>query len=329
MSGPESTSSFPLQEVVPQGQTFGHKTSSIPALVVSGFLGAGKTTLVSNLLKDAQRQVLRLAVVSNEFGELGIDKALLSQEGGAGYVELEGGCVCCQLSNELLATLQDLWDRVHPDRVIVETSGVALPFETLMTFWREPVACWVEESLAVVVVNAEQMGERRDLEGTFEQQVSSADIILLNKIDLISSSTVGELETMLHEIAPGTPIVHSVNAQMDPLLLFPSEPSQNSQQTSRTGFDSMPHTHEAFEAQNVVVEDGIDSDVLIHRLKNVDALRIKGVVRTAQGLRLVQGVGSRIDLVPPPPHLPATFIGKVVLIRRQARSISSQEETSA
>ena len=72
----------------------------VPALVVSGFLGAGKTTLVKHLIADAQQQGLKLAVISNEFGELGIDRALLQEEGGPGYVELEGGCVCCQLSGE-------------------------------------------------------------------------------------------------------------------------------------------------------------------------------------------------------------------------------------
>ena len=114
--------------------------------------------------------------MSNEFGALGIDQALLGSQGSNTYVELEGGCVCCKLSDELVNTLQQLWEEVRPDRIVVETSGVALPFDTLINFWREPVSKWVSDSLAVVVVNAEQVGERRDLEGTFEQQVSSADL---------------------------------------------------------------------------------------------------------------------------------------------------------
>ena len=156
----------------------------IPVLVVSGFLGAGKTTLVRHLLHDAQRTGVRVAVISNEFGSLGIDRALLG-EGEAAYVEIEGGCVCCQLSDTLLDTLQMLWERVHQDRIIIETSGVALPFDTRLDLWREPVSAWVDDDMAVVVVNAEQLMEARDLEGTFEDQVSSADLLLLNKIDLI------------------------------------------------------------------------------------------------------------------------------------------------
>jgi G3E family GTPase len=83
---------------------------------------------------------------------LGIDQALLGQEGEA-YVELEGGCVCCQLSNELLDTLQMLRERVQPDRIIVETSGVALPFDIQLQFWRDPIRQWVDDDMALVVVN--------------------------------------------------------------------------------------------------------------------------------------------------------------------------------
>jgi cobalamin biosynthesis protein CobW len=101
------------------------------ALVVSGFLGSGKTTLVRRLLEDGQREGIRTAVVSNEFGALGIDEALLagtahavSDGSGVDFVELAGGCVCCRLSDDLLRTLHELWTRTHPERVIVETSGV-------------------------------------------------------------------------------------------------------------------------------------------------------------------------------------------------------------
>ena len=190
----------------------------IPALVVSGFLGAGKTTLIRNLLKDAQKNGCRMAVVSNEFGALGVDQALFGQDEDSRYVELEGGCVCCQLSGELLTTLHDLWERHKPDRVIVETSGVALPFETLVTFWREPVAQWVGEALAVVVVNAEQLLQKQDIEGTAEQQISSADILVLNKVDLVKKNLVSGLQKTLEDMAPGTPILHSVNAQVDPAI---------------------------------------------------------------------------------------------------------------
>ena len=288
----------------------------VPALVVSGFLGAGKTTLVRGLLKEAQLTGHRLAVVSNEFGALGIDEALLSSESPGGYVELEGGCVCCQLSNELLTTLQDLWERVQPDRVIIETSGVALPFDTLTTFWREPVNAWAGESLAVVVVNAEQMVEGRDLEGTFDQQVSSADIVVLNKIELIADHHIEPIKVMLQELAPGTPIVESRNGVVDSALVFPPNPEEVRMRRSSSHECGESHVHEEFVSEVLSIEAGLEESALVEQFRALKALRVKGVVQSALGLRVVQGVGSRIDLIVPPHTFPSHLTGQVVVIRR-------------
>ena len=289
----------------------------VPALVVSGFLGAGKTTLVKNLIADSQRQGLKLAVVSNEFGELGIDRALLQEAGGPGYVELEGGCVCCQLSNELLETLQNLWKTIRPDRVVVETSGVALPFETLMTFWREPITEWVGESLAVVVANAEQVAEGRDLEGTFEQQVSSADIVVLNKIDLVAETSMGQVETLLKDMAPDAPFIRSIQGQIDTSVVFPPIPAPSFSSKRKGKPELIPHTHEAFETQELSFPDHITPDQLIQQLQPLQALRIKGIVNTSEGPKLVQGVGPRIDLSAPPLQFPQEILGRLVAIHRK------------
>jgi cobalamin biosynthesis protein CobW len=289
----------------------------VPALVVSGFLGAGKTTLVKHLIADAQQQGLKLAVISNEFGELGIDRALLQEEGGPGYVELEGGCVCCQLSGELLNTLQNLWETIRPDRVVVETSGVALPFETLLTFWREPVTEWVGESLAVVVVNAEQVAQGRDLEGTFEQQVSSADLLVFNKVDLVPSDSIGRLEDLLHDMAPGAPVIRSIQGEIDTSIVFPSLPAKKTSSTSQRKPELLPHTHEEFEAKELSFPDDLTPEQLIQQLQPLNTLRIKGIVKTSEGPKLVQGVGSRIDLSSPPSQFPKEMLGRLVAIRRK------------
>ena len=287
----------------------------IPVLVVSGFLGAGKTTLVRHLLQDAQRTGVRVAVVSNEFGALGIDKALLGA-GETAYVELEGGCVCCQLSDALLDTLQMLWERVGPERIIIETSGVALPFDTQLNLWREPVCTWVNDDMAVVVVNAEQVAAGRDLAGTFEDQVSSADLLLLNKIDLIPQEALELVEATLHSLAPDIPIVRSIQGHVDPTVLFPPEPTGIRAQRRTARPEPLPHQHEMFSAEEIHVEDGVEPDVLTERLRRLGALRAKGFVQTSHGLRLVQGVGRRIELAEVTLPPPAALLGRVVIITR-------------
>jgi G3E family GTPase len=295
--------------------------------VISGFLGSGKTTLVSYLLQEARAKGARLAFISNELGALGIDQALLGQGGGA-YVELEGGCVCCQLSDELVQTLQMLWERIHPDGIIVETSGVALPFDTQIQVWREPVCRWVEDDMAVVVVNAEQVLERRDLDGTFEDQVSSADLLLLNKVDLVPAKSLASLEALLHDMAPDTPVVRSMHGRIDPSLLLPPDLQGLRARRRTSGAQSTPHQHESFRAYELAVEDGINPQTLTERLQQLGMLRGKGFVRTSDGLRLVQGVGRRIELTEPPITPPAAMVGRVVIITR-ATGVGTSHNSAA
>jgi len=265
----------------------------IPALVVSGFLGSGKTTLVRRLLLDAQASGLRLAVISNEFGELGIDGALLGRL-EEDYVELRGGCVCCKLSDQLVETLAQLRERADPDRVVIETSGVALPYDTQLNFWRDPIRGWIVDDVAVVVVNAEQLAADRELEGTFEQQVSSADLLLLNQIDRVPERSLPALEARLRRIEPEAPILRTRHAELDPRLLFPPGP----QPRKRPDPHQADHDHEAFVAEEIAVEPGVAPEALRARLAQLGALRAKGFVETARGSCLVQGVGPRIELEP-------------------------------
>ncbi|MBW2664706.1 MAG: GTP-binding protein [Deltaproteobacteria bacterium] len=284
-----------------------------PVLVVSGFLGSGKTTLVRALLDDAQRHGVRVAVVSNEFGELGIDQALLGKLGD-GYVELEGGCICCRLSDELVGTLQEIHESVAPDRIIVETSGVALPFDVQINFWREPVSDWAGEDIAVVVVNAEQLAQGRDLDATFEQQVTSADFLVLNQIDRVDPGELPRLEALLRELEPEAPMVRSVHGDVDPLLLFPPESLRDG--SRRRSADVPEHHHEQFVSEELAVEAGVELEQLAERLRDAGALRIKGFVETAAGVRVVQGVGPRIEINEPTEPPAAELLGRLVVIRR-------------
>jgi cobalamin biosynthesis protein CobW len=295
-------------------------TRKIPALVVSGFLGSGKTTLVRHLLECAQKEGVRIAVVSNEFGELGIDAALLGQTSD-NYVELEGGCVCCKLGDELVDTLQTLRERSDPDRIVVETSGVALPYDTLIHFWRDPVRHWIGDDASVVVVNAEQVAEEHELAGTFEDQVSSADLLLVNKTDLIAPDAVAAVDRRLRELEPDAPIIHAQFGRVEPVVLFPPDPDGR-RAARRENAAVRPHSHEQFETEQIDVEAGISSAECERRLAGIGALRVKGFVETSEGLRLVQGVGRRVTLSVPEDAPDPAVVGRIVVIRRAEVSAS-------
>lgn len=294
-------------------RTEGLPDRKVPALVVSGFLGSGKTTLIRHLLAEAVRLGVRVALVSNELGAIGVDRALLGQ-GGEAFVELEGGCVCCELSDDLVLTLESLWQKVRPDRVVVETSGVALPFDTQLNFWRDPVRRWIGDDMALVVVNAEQLAEGRDLEGTFTDQVTSADLLVLNKVDLVDDAGLARARARLRAIEPDAPIVTAIQGAVDPSLLFPPDADRVDRSVAAPA--ATVHHHEQFRTEIWQPAPGITPAEVADHLGSENLLRAKGFIETSEGLRLVQVVGRRVELheveFAPPPGL----LGKLVLIRR-------------
>lgn len=293
-----------------------------PVLIVSGFLGSGKTTLVRSVLEQSQAAGIRTAVISNEFGALGIDEALLRGSPGD-LVELAGGCVCCKLSDALVETLQRLHETINPDRIVIETSGVALPFETQLHLYRPAVRDWIGEDACVVVVDATgsafEAFEDADGEATpnetFEQQVQSADLLVMSKTDLADPTA---MTARLALLCPGTPVLEAVHGNIPVDVLFPAHAEPRPAPTDR---HAGAHSHEAFETESLLIPEGTPEDQIEAQLRALHALRVKGFVQTADGIRIVQGVGRRIEFLHPgqiPIH--AALLGRIVVIRRGAGS---------
>jgi len=287
----------------------------IGALIVSGYLGSGKTTLVGHLLKEAQATGVRLAIISNEFGDTGIDKALL-EAGEDGFVELDGGCVCCRLSDALGETVEAILTQVKPDRLVLETSGVALPGDVLIQFWRPPIDQYIDEEVVVVLVDAEHLIETEELEDTFVDQLGSADLVLLNKCDLVDEAGLEEALRRVNMLSGGQPVLRSIHAEVDPALLFPPDPEGVREARRDREAETRPHVHEQFTTLELAYPEVVDAETVLADVRAQDAVRAKGFVRTPQGVRVIQGVGARIAITAPDRDIDPALIGKVVIIHR-------------
>lgn len=173
----------------------------IPVTVITGFLGSGKTTLVNRIL--AEQHGRKVAVIVNEFGEISVDGQLILSQDQEELVEFNNGCLCCTVRGDLVDTLANLKDRTDLDAILIETTGLADPAPVASTFF---VADQIksETRLDSFVTLADAVNLERNLAQSEEarEQIAFADIILINKIDLVSESQVAEVERMIRMLNP-------------------------------------------------------------------------------------------------------------------------------
>lgn len=190
----------------------------VPILLVTGFLGAGKTTVVNHLLAHAQGR--RIAAVVNDFGAINIDAELIAGASD-GVVSLANGCICCTLEGDLLRTLATLLRRdPKPEFIVIETSGIADPADIVRNLM-DPVI-WQEAPLETVlcVVDATMPAEKLN-DALVRSQLRAADVVALSKTDLVSEANRAQLRDAVREIHPAAVVVDALNGEVPAALLFP------------------------------------------------------------------------------------------------------------
>ncbi|WP_370285564.1 CobW family GTP-binding protein [Pseudooceanicola nanhaiensis] len=267
-------------------------TPTLPVTIIGGYLGAGKTTLVNHLLRTSG---LRLAVMVNEFGALPIDRDLIEAEGDA-LISIAGGCVCCEYGDDLVGALMQVQKMIPPpDHVLLESSGVAIPGSILASLM------FVDGMRGDgVVVMADAAGIRttaanRYLADTIRRQLADADILVLNKTDLVPEAELEAVTAWLREAVPGTRIIPCTQGQVPHEALLGSVP------LPRRGHRVSGHAEGLF--RSVVLQPGgaVDAVALARELAEGGhgLVRAKGYVRNAEGgLVLLQVVGERWAVEP-------------------------------
>ena len=301
----------------------------IPVTILTGFLGAGKTTLIRNLILKNKSK--KLAVIINEFGDLGVDGEIVKQCSDEtcpeeNILELANGCICCTVADDFIPTMKSLLEGQYlPEHILIETSGLALPKPLLKAFeWPEIRSRLTDDSvLAVVdaeaVVNgifAPQMSTELEekqnqtyvehetpLSEVFEDQINCSDVVLLTKPDLVENISDAR-NIIIKEMERNVPILEVQNGDIGADVILgvnaAAETDLDNRRSHHDGFDD--HEHDDFDTFSISVPKILDLEkfkiVLETLIWENDILRIKGFLRVeSKPLNLlVQGVGKRLSV---------------------------------
>ena len=309
-------------------------TEKIPATVVTGFLGAGKTTMIRHMLENAGGR--RIALIINEFGDLGVDGEVLR---GCGIescsdddvIELTNGCICCTVADDFVPTMTALLDREDaPDHIVIETSGLALPQPLVQAFNWPGIRERVTVDGVVTVVDAAAVSEGRfahdpaavdrqreadeeldhesPLEELYEDQLRAADLVVLNKSDLLGSDRLNRLKGEVgREMVAAPRVVAASHGRLPVEVLLGVGAGTEALIGDRKSHHELHHEdggdHDHDEFESFVVEGGAvrDPEAFVAALREViarhDILRCKGFLDVpGKPMRMVvQAVGRRID----------------------------------
>ncbi|MFT5797892.1 MAG: cobalamin biosynthesis protein CobW [Candidatus Azotimanducaceae bacterium] len=303
--------------------------AKLPVTVITGFLGAGKTTLVRHLIQNPQGK--RLAVIVNEFGDVGVDGEILKSCAipdcpAENIMELSNGCICCTVADDFIPTIEALMALdPRPDHILIETSGLALPKPLLKAFDWPDIRSKITVDGVIALADAEAVADGRfapnvaavdaqreaddsldhetPLSEVFEDQISCADIILLTKTDLAGPDGIAKARAVIEAESPRPiPIIEVSEGIVDPRVILglesAAEDDMDARPSHHDGADD--HEHDDFESIVVEIPEIADPAELVAKIeamaKDQNILRVKGYAAvTGKPMRLlVQAVGARV-----------------------------------
>ena len=303
--------------------------TKIPVTIVTGFLGSGKTTLISQLLQNPLGK--RLAVIVNEFGDVGVDGQIL--KGCAipncpeeNIMELANGCICCTVADDFIPTIEALMSlSAQPEHILIETSGLALPKPLLKAFDWPDIRSRITVDGVIALADAEAVASGQfapnlagveaqrkadnaldhetPLSEVFEDQVACADLVLLTKADLANEADKAKAKQIIANNTPlQLPIIEVVEGQIDPRLILGLESAaENDIEQRPSHHDGAPeHDHEDFDSAIFNITEFDSPETLVQKIEILarehHILRVKGYAAiSGKPMRLlVQAVGSRV-----------------------------------
>ena len=300
-----------------------------PVTVITGFLGAGKTTVIRHLLENPQGK--RLAVIVNEFGDVGVDGEILKDCASDNcpvdnILELANGCICCTVADDFIPTIETLMAlEPRPDHILIETSGLALPKPLLKAFEWPAIRSRTTVDGVIALADSEAVSAGRfapDIEKVeaqraaddsldhetplselFEDQIACADIVLMTKADLAGPAGIERARSMINEASVRPlPMVEITEGAIDPRVILGLNAAAEDDLAARPSHHDTPHDHDHEDFESVIIDlpEQADPEALVTRIeamaKTQNILRVKGYVAVkGKPMRmLVQAVGARV-----------------------------------